>query len=382
MAKLQFFYREKDNLLYLMVMELDTTYPYDDRTCTVKVKKSDENTWYNIYSPSSDGYNTTIEAGASEFAIGYVSAMKNPYGGNLIKFQPNTEYTFKVEISYTDDTDGGTTKISTITSEYVFGDVVPEIDAEVPELPDIELKYPPTIVTFDVWQPTIGVKKIKYDVLVKDLVQFVNDKTFGYVVFQYRKQNEDKWTIIENGDNWSSEYLKGTIVDKSGTRSVPDFGEYEFKITAENVWQGSSDDIYESIERVISVKVLKSEEEEEAPKCTLNCIFQDEYYSFDDGRVTGTIKDYPHITADAFNQFRADINTVRDKAISLTYNFGNPVSKEDPMTVEIWQDILYAIYAMDESLGMPYILSNYKITPDFINKIEIDLQTIRDRYWT
>lgn len=120
---------------------------------------------------------------------------------------------------------------------------------------------------------------------------------------------------------------------------------------------------------------------DEFPICTLNCTFVDKPYSYDNDRVTGIIKNYPNITAKSYEQFCKDINTVRSKVGLDPYGLFESASVGSPMTAELWQHVVYAIYAMDNSLTLPFVDRGYQITTEFIEKIETDLQNIRDNYW-
>lgn len=88
-----------------------------------------------------------------------------------------------------------------------------------------------------------------------------------------------------------------------------------------------------------SVKTL----EMDIPECSLDCQYYDEPFSYYDGRVKGKIKNCPHIKAEKWNAFTADINAVRVKAELTEYDSFTNVSTGQEVTAAVFNQAYYAI---------------------------------------
>jgi hypothetical protein len=240
------------------------------------------------------------------------------------------------------------------------------------------IEYPsnnPNIRRFYAKQTEKGKKSIECGITVNSLFRY-NERTGALGIVSVTCQNEDG-TII--GEAYYYSEIFGTEVKDTKYFSVPSFGIYTINLTATNIKDApdQTETLEYKVKRTITVEVV-----DDIPNCILNCTFEDKIYSYDNGRVTGTIYNYPVIVAESWNQFCADINTVREKVGLESYGWFTDVSTGSPMTAELWRHIVYAIYAMDSSLTLPFVDVGYKITPEFISKIETDLQNIRDANWS
>jgi hypothetical protein len=122
-------------------------------------------------------------------------------------------------------------------------------------------------------------------------------------------------------------------------------------------------------------------------KCELPIEFLDLQHSYDNGRVTGTIKNYPIIKALDWNQFCNDVNAVRK--LAGWWDVGCSVTPGMPMTASLFNDLYRAINDIYvEGFGLPempsndFIQSGYKMDDleSFISQLCKALKGLRDYY--
>lgn len=223
----------------------------------------------------------------------------------------------------------------------------------------------PNIREFTAEQTEVGERKISYHIRVTNLVSgscWVTIKFYLNGVLIYERE----WNPTDGS-------LHNTFTLSKDTGSMHgnelSFGTYEVQLEAFN--RGATPQ-----RQTIFVTLV------EQPNCTLNCIFEDRVHSYDNGRVTGVIYNFPKILASDWNQFCEDINIVRKKVALPTYGlFSNAISGE-PMTAEMFNHLYYAILAIytDSGLGatkpdgLVGVQQYQKITPEIINGLEIGLQ--------
>ncbi len=247
------------------------------------------------------------------------------------------------------------------------------------ELPKVKITLPlsvPVIESFNAYQDTTSSRLVvRYSFRVTSLL-FETTETGGVVDLYIYNEAEN---CVYNKTWRTGSEVK--ISASAGVYVDNDIGEgpgiYTVKLVAINV--GTVSEI--SVEKEIIVSVKEIEEDTEKPICSLNCYFEDRVYSYDNGRVTGTIFNYPNITASDFNQFCEDINTVRIKAGLAEYTFITAVP-DGEMSHEVFRRVCDAINQIYIACGEKAVLYFDEtvriISPELIGNIQSAAQDIRD----
>lgn len=322
--------------------------------------------------------------------VGLITGLDPEYVGDVTirKIEWNI-YLGESESGKLIETYSGTIKNGALTTSYTFSNLTPSttycITAIISNISGVdgEIKYigrqstadsgggefgqVPIIHDFTVRQTEIGERKIYYKVHVSNLLSsssWVLVQIYFNGILIYEKEWDNQSDGEVNTDRTVATDMDGNALD---------FGNYEVRLEAVNL---------KNTPQIMfaSVTLIK-----EKPLCTLNCKFYDESYSFDDGRVTGTIKDYPHILATDFNQFRADINTVRDKAGLNAYGFDDDVIANTKMNMSLFKALFDSICSIYYDKGWQWLAKypsspteGQQITKGFIEGIEEALQNARD----
>lgn len=298
--------------LVAVLYELDTKYELPGRIATWSCYRIIEN---------SDG-TETYELVEEEKTIIEEKASTTAYVFNNLT--PSTRYKITVVVSNIHGSNDKTFMITQSTAE--------EGGIEYPS-------YKPQIKRFYAKQTQKGIKSIECGITVTSLFSY-NERTGALGIVSVTCQNEDG-TIIGEAD-YDSEIF-GTEVKDTESFSVPSFGTYTINLKATNIKDApdQTETLEYKVKSTTTVEVV-----DDIPNCTLNCTFEDRIYSYENGRVTGTIYNYPVIAVADFNQFCTDINTVRIKYGMPEYGDFITVNSGEEMSYSVFEHLYYAIMAI------------------------------------
>ncbi len=137
--------------------------------------------------------------------------------------------------------------------------------------------------------------------------------------------------------------------------------------------------------------------DEDAPACEIIATFDDESYTYDGTRVTGTIKNCPMISAADWNQFCLDINAVRAMATEkgiykFEWYFETVEAGKTKMSASLFQNVFDAVCdtcptpAVEVPESNVYFEEGRDISGEalviLLGRLKTALQQSRDFYWS
>lgn len=240
----------------------------------------------------------------------------------------------------------------------------------------------PRIKRFTAYQTKAGEKKIGFDIQVANLYYSTAFDREYSIKIGYLDENDN---FKVKGDTSNS----GSSVRWQDSFDVPKYGIYTVKL---DIIQQMGDVDYTAI-RYTTVEVSDGK-----PICVLDISWdtrilgKDNFSALAGSESTLNCNAYPTITADNWNAFCTDINTVRVKASLPEYEAFITAVAGAQITAEIYNHVYYAINALYDKYegttgaakpnAFKEVNPGNEINGNLLNALQAAIQTMRDYFYT